>query len=170
MASTHHIGSPFAGTVRLSQVFGGNRPFYSRFKYAGVALKGHNGIDFAIPLRTAVLAVDDGVVIYNGFEDGGFGGYVKLRRTWGESLYAHMVSSPVLPGQFVSRGEVIGASGNTGASTGPHLHFGVRLEGYDKADGWGGFVDPLPMLPEDAYYLARASDETPSGMVEDGVI
>ena len=140
------IRFPFNGTFRMSQGFGGNAAFYGQFSYDGVPLKGHNGLDFAIPNGTEIVAVDDGTVMEIGFEANGFGNYVKLRHRWGESLYAHLESKKVKETDAVKAGDVVGLSDNTGASTGPHLHFGIRLNGYSRKDGWGGFSNPEPYL------------------------
>jgi hypothetical protein len=92
------------------------------------------------------------VVLRVDFEAGGFGNYILLGR-WGESIYAHLSAVEVSVGQNVTRGQLIGRSGNTGASTGPHLHFAIRIHPYSRADGWGGFSDPLPYLPPTTYRL-----------------
>jgi murein DD-endopeptidase MepM/ murein hydrolase activator NlpD len=98
-------------------------------------------------------AVDDGVVVQASFEAGGFGYFILLRHAWGESIYAHLSSIDVSVDQQVTRGQTIGRSGNTGASTGPHLHFAMRIDPYTRGDGWGGFTDPLPYLPPGSYIL-----------------
>lgn len=139
--------------VDISQLWGENPEFYSQYKYDGVPLLGHNGIDFMTPMRTLLFAVDDGVVARAEFEAGGFGNFVLLRHAWGESLYAHLDANGVTPGQVVSRGQFVGFSGNSGASTGPHLHFAIRINPYDRRDGWGGFSDPLPYLPPLSFRL-----------------
>lgn len=178
MSAPFPIGSPFAQPVRLTQAFGGNPQYYRRFSYHNIPLKGHNGMDFGVPIGTPVLAVDDGVIVEQGFEDGGFGCYVKMRHTWGESVYAHLTSSPGRPVDFVERGQLIGVSGNTGGSTGPHLHLGIRVDPYRRGDGWGGFCDPLPMLPDGAIDegLTRGMMEglaepgKPSGMINNSEV
>jgi murein DD-endopeptidase MepM/ murein hydrolase activator NlpD len=87
------------------------------------------------------------------FEPGGFGNFVLLRHPWGESIYAHLDANGVVPGQVISRGQFVGYSGNSGGSTGPHLHFAIRVNPYDRRDGWGGFSDPLPYVPPKSFRL-----------------
>jgi len=165
------LNAPFEGVWRLTQGWGSNAQFYAQFRYDGVSLKGHNGLDFALPIGTAVQAVDAGKVLWVGFEPGGFGNYVKLMHSWGESLYAHLDTVPMLGMyQHIKAGEVIGRSGNTGASTGPHLHFGIRLAGYKRNNGWGGFSDPLTHIPSDCYTLGRTmgdDEDAPTGIGEE---
>src|SRR4030095_8567305 len=103
----------------------------------GFGLEAHNGIDYGCPVGTPVTATDDGVVGEHGWDEGGYRGYVKLDHTWGESLYAHLSAIVVPTGRAVNRGHVIAYSANTGNSTGPHLHFGIRLDGYNPCDGMG---------------------------------
>ena len=69
-----------------------------------------------------------------------------LDHLWGESLHAHLDRIDVRVGQKVNEGDQVGLSGNTGMSTGPHLHFSIRVHPYDRKDGWGGFCDPTPYL------------------------
>lgn len=145
-AGSLFLGLPFVGEFGISQLWGENAAFYSRYSYEGAALLGHNGVDFLTPSGTSVLATDTGEVAQTGFEPGGFGNYILLRHSWGESVYAHLETSDVQPGQTVGRGAMIGRSGNTGGSTGPHLHFAIRIHPYTRTDGWGGYSDPLPYL------------------------
>jgi len=148
-----YLHPPFAGRYPIGQLWGENSSFYARFTYDGAPLSGHNGVDFSTPVGTALFAVDDGVVRQVGFDPDGFGNYILLAHAWGESIYAHLSAVDVAPEQPVVRGQGIGRSGNTGGSTGPHLHFAIRITPYQRNDGWGGFSDPLPVLPPGAYLL-----------------
>jgi murein DD-endopeptidase MepM/ murein hydrolase activator NlpD len=140
------LGKPFLGEHDMTQPFGGRPEAYARFSCKDVPLRGHNGLDFGLPLWTDILAADDGVVDRRGWDAEGYGNYVVLKHAWGESVYAHM--NTVFPeiGVEVKKGEFLGKSGNTGNSTGPHLHFGIRITPYDKADGWCGHSNPEPFL------------------------
>ncbi|GIV77471.1 MAG: hypothetical protein KatS3mg050_1865 [Litorilinea sp.] len=152
-ATGRYLGAPFQGQFGIGQLWGENPDFYARFTYDGVPLKGHNGIDFLTPTGTPITAVDGGQVALVGFEAGGFGHFVLLAHSWGQSIYAHLDRVAVQQGQQVARGDVLGRSGNTGASTGPHLHFAIRINPYSRTDGWGGFSDPLPYLTPEAVIL-----------------
>ena len=157
-----YLSRPFPdslpASVPITQIFGENPDFYRQFTYDGAPLRGHNGIDFGINTGTAVLAADDGLVIWVGYEAGGFGNYVKLQHRWGESLYAHLGQATVQTGAQVIRGQRVGISDNSGASFGPHLHFGIRIFPYVRADGWGGFADPLDYMdPADILLPSYAS-------------
>ena len=86
----------------------------------------HKGIDIACPQGSKVLAARDGVVTFTGIQ-GGYGKLIILNHEHGySSYYGHLSKYNVKPGQKVSRGDVIGFSGNTGRTTGPHLHFEVK--------------------------------------------
>lgn len=104
----------------------------------------HKGIDLAAPRGVPVMSSHDGVVIYTGKEFKGFGKMIMIETTGGNAgyatLYGHLDKILVYDGQKVRQGEVIGALGNTGRSSGPHLHFEIR-----RSDGIP--IDPLPMLP-----------------------
>ena len=89
----------------------------------------HNGTDFAAPVGTPVYAPADGVVISASWSSG-YGRLIKIRHEFGiETRYAHLSRMNVQKGQRVSRGERIGDIGNSGRSTGPHLHYEVRIGG-----------------------------------------
>lgn len=89
----------------------------------------HHGTDFGARKGTPLLAVYDGTVSYAGWM-GGYGKVVKIRHPRGyESLYAHQSRLKVRRGQRVKKGQIIGYVGNTGRSTGPHLHFGLKKSG-----------------------------------------
>ena len=103
------------------------RPIIGGRKSQG--LHGNNGIDLAAPTGTSILAAADGKVIvsrHSGY-NGGYGLYVVINHPNGtQTLYAHMSRNNVNAGQSVERGQVIGAVGSTGKSTGPHLHIEIR--------------------------------------------
>jgi murein DD-endopeptidase MepM/ murein hydrolase activator NlpD len=91
---------------------------------------GYNGIDIGAPIGTSVLAAADGeVILVKGGNawNGGYGNYIVIKHSNGtQTLYAHLSKNLVSIGDNVSQGEKIGLSGNTGKSTGPHLHYEVR--------------------------------------------
>ncbi|MGK2877672.1 MAG: murein hydrolase activator EnvC family protein [Solirubrobacterales bacterium] len=98
----------------------------------------HGGIDLAVPVGTAVRAADSGTVRIAG-SMGGYGLYICIQHTASMSTcYGHNSRLMVSVGQSVKQGQVIAASGNTGASTGPHVHFEVRINGTQ--------VDPMGYL------------------------
>jgi murein DD-endopeptidase MepM/ murein hydrolase activator NlpD len=89
----------------------------------------HSGIDIAAPYGTLVKAADGGQIVQAGYF-GGYGYSVMVYHGGGfATWYAHLSSINVSVGQFVERGQVIGLVGSTGWSTGPHLHFEVRING-----------------------------------------
>lgn len=89
----------------------------------------HAGTDFAAPIGTPVYATADGVVTEAGWSSG-YGRLIKIQHEFGiETRYAHLNAMRVTVGQRVSRGERIGDMGNSGRSTGPHLHYEVRVGG-----------------------------------------
>lgn len=104
----------------------------------------HTGVDLGVPLGTPIGAAADGVVVLAGTNvvDGrpvGYGTYVVVAHGGGlDTLYAHLSRLDVIAGQRVHAGELLGLSGSTGNSTGPHLHFEVR-RGSDP-------VDPMPYM------------------------
>lgn len=139
----------------ITQLFGLNPELYKKWGFPG-----HNGIDYGIPNGTPIMAAASGTVAMVGFENGGYGNYVKLTHTDGSktyyTYYAHLASAAVAAGQKVKAGAVIGYSNNTGASTGPHLHFGLKIDGENPA--YKGYVDPMP------YFSAAGAEEGGEGV------
>jgi murein DD-endopeptidase MepM/ murein hydrolase activator NlpD len=99
----------------------------------------HAGEDFAVSVGTPLTSMSTGTVTFAG-EQSGYGILVKIRYWDGtESYYGHMSRVSVNSGDKVQPGEVVGDSGNTGHSTGPHLHLEIHPDGGDP-------IDPLPWL------------------------
>jgi murein DD-endopeptidase MepM/ murein hydrolase activator NlpD len=89
----------------------------------------HEGIDIAVPEGTPIRAAKGGTVIMASY-NGGYGNYTCIDHGGGLSTcYAHQSAFAASSGQSVDQGQIIGYSGNTGSSTGPHLHFEVRING-----------------------------------------
>ena len=90
--------------------------------------KMHTGIDISAPTGTPVNAWRDGTVVFAS-RRGGYGNMVAIRHADGsESYYAHLHGLSVIEGDIVEEGTQIGTVGNTGDSTGPHLHFEIRIK------------------------------------------
>ena len=88
----------------------------------------HKGIDIAYSRGTKVISTANGKVIEKGFDANGYGNYIVIKHKYGfYTRYAHMDKVYVKEGQNVQQGEVVGTLGNTGLSTGPHLHYEVRI-------------------------------------------
>jgi murein DD-endopeptidase MepM/ murein hydrolase activator NlpD len=96
--------------------------------------KPHGGVDFGVQEGTPVYAVMDGVVEPTGYDAPGFGHYIKTSNADGaENFFGHLSRKLVEGGSKVKAGDLVGYSGNSGSSTGPHLHFEVR-KGGNKLD------------------------------------
>lgn len=145
----------------VSQVFGVNRAAYARF-----GLDGHNGVDWAIPVGTAILAVADGDVTAAYRDPGGFGLHVRVQHQGFSAIYAHFSRADVRSGDHVTAGQQLGLSGgavgdpNAGNSTGPHLHLTIKPDEGGQT-GYAGAVDPWPWLRAPghvpAVVIARAT-------------
>ena len=110
--------------------------------YAGYA-HFHTGIDLVEPFGSPVFAADDGVVALVGSSSQGYGRYVVIAHSGGlDTLYGHLSTALVRVGQVVVQGQTIGLEGSTGNSTGPHLHFELRIKQQP--------IDPTPYLPPGA--------------------
>jgi murein DD-endopeptidase MepM/ murein hydrolase activator NlpD len=93
-------------------------------------LRPHYGIDFAARVGTPVWATADGRVANIGWDKNGFGTFIEVDHRQGyQTYYAHLSKVEVGLGKEVKRGQLIGRVGNTGRSTGPHLHYEVRVNG-----------------------------------------
>lgn len=118
----------------------------------------HAGIDLAAPTGTAVYATADGVVDHASWE-GGYGNMVEIDHGKGlASRFGHLSRILVHPGQTVHRGDMIALVGSTGRSTGPHLHYEVRLDGHA--------VNPIPYLQAGDFVVAlqqKASEVAQGG-------
>lgn len=136
---------------RITQRFGNNPEYYAQF-----GLPGHEGIDLAAPIGSPYYAVADGVVTRvtdkkaNGTPSA-YGWHCIIDHGHFTTLYAHAqdnLPSVVQVGEPVSAGDIVGYSGNTGISSGPHLHLTLKIDGY-VAPGWAccpGYADPYPYL------------------------
>jgi murein DD-endopeptidase MepM/ murein hydrolase activator NlpD len=88
----------------------------------------HTGLDIACPAGTPIRAAEDGVVYLVEYKNTGYGHHIRIDHGGGKAtVYGHMTTMYVSVGESVKRGQVIGLEGSTGHSTGPHLHFEVRL-------------------------------------------
>ena len=110
--------------------FDGNYPVTQRFGEKITDPAGHTGIDYALYLGTPVLASLDGKVVRTAYLGTGYGTHIVLEHDGGlQTVYAHLSMISVNIGSAVREGQMIGRSGNTGNSTGAHLHFEVRRAG-----------------------------------------
>ncbi|MGL4292117.1 MAG: M23 family metallopeptidase [Bacteroidales bacterium] len=106
----------------------------------------HEGMDFSAAIGTPVFATGDGVVLKAGWQQG-YGNTIEIDHGYGyKTVYAHLNKVKTRKGVKITRGDEIGEVGNTGKSTGPHLHYEVRLKG-------------KPMNPANYYFLDLTPDE-----------
>ncbi len=132
--------------------------------------RNHTGVDLPLPTGTPVYAAFDGKVrcsMYNR----GYGNVVVIRHASGlETTYAHLSARKVEAGDYVSAGDVIGLGGSTGRSTGPHLHFETRYEGFAFDPQWlidfetgtlrhGWFVLKRKYLSNSSRYYPESEEE-----------
>lgn len=111
---------PFEGSYEITQAYG--EKVTSAF---------HTGIDYGTPVGTPILASEAGTVAFSGWDNTGYGNTVILQHGDGKAtLYAHLqgIEAGIAVGVKVERSQVIGKSGSTGNSTGPHLHFEARTQ------------------------------------------
>lgn len=123
-----YVGAPL-NAISISSNFG------ERFHPMLRMYRQHSGVDMAAPNGTSVFSAARGIVTMANW-DGGYGLSVRVAHPGGlETRYAHLSAIHVRPGQSVETGDVIGRVGSTGLSTGPHLHFEVRVGGVPTNPG-----------------------------------
>lgn len=123
-----NIPSPYL--IELSDYSMPNKHNYITSKFGRRWGRNHNGVDIKSLVGDSVHSAFDGVVRLAKHGHRGYGNYIIIRHYNGlETLYAHLSKIMVTPNQKVKTGEIIALSGNTGRSTGPHLHFETRFCG-----------------------------------------
>ena len=135
------LGPGFCGTITDGAmgigafIWPANNHFLSGYDYSPST--NHYAIDIDGDLGDAIYASDNGVVVYAGWNNWGYGNVVVIDHGNGwQTLYAHMSTYSVGCGQSVYQGSVIGAFGSTGNSSGPHLHFEMLHDLYGKVNPW----------------------------------
>jgi murein DD-endopeptidase MepM/ murein hydrolase activator NlpD len=123
--------------------------------------KFHAGLDFAAPQGVPIYATADGRVTTAGNSGNGFGNHVVIAHGYGyETLYGHMFRVKARNGQTVKRGEIIGYVGNTGKSTGPHLHYEVHKNGKPLDPVYFFYNDLTPEQYDRLLKMAAASNQS----------
>ncbi|PIR52948.1 hypothetical protein COU76_04190 [Candidatus Peregrinibacteria bacterium CG10_big_fil_rev_8_21_14_0_10_49_10] len=134
------IFSPLPETPVITQGFGQNPNVYAAWGYAG-----HNGIDFGVDEGTVVYAPHDGVASVVDDGDSGYGLYLVISDTNRKSILGHLSEVTVTNGQKVYQGDPVCKSGNSGQTTGPHLHWTYKIlkngTVQNKENGYDGAVD-----------------------------
>jgi murein DD-endopeptidase MepM/ murein hydrolase activator NlpD len=121
----------------------------------------HAGLDFTAAFGTPIYATADGVVRDAGFNTGGYGNRVLINHGFGyETTYSHMYKIKARVGERVKRGEVIGYIGNSGKSTGPHLHYEVHRNGVAVDPIYYFYNDLTPAQFDRILKLAAASNQS----------
>lgn len=116
---------------------------------------GHGGRDYGTPTGTTLVAPTNGKVVFAGKDYSGYGNLIKIQDNKGDTIYlGHLSQINVKVGQTVDGGQIIGKTGNTGNSTGPHLHFEVR-EGTKR-------VDPLSFYGSNRAFAITGTGTTPT--------
>jgi len=160
------LSSPLNGNFRISSGFGmRNDPKSGERKM-------HKGVDYATPVGTPIYAIADGTVKRKVNSNDmtyktGYGKYIKLYHSKVgnaksvESRYAHLDDWSVPDGSVVKKGQLIGLAGNTGKSTGPHLHFEIRVDGIP--------VDPVAYLASGNAVAEGTANDSESPMDDEPV-
>jgi len=135
LPTPQQLAAPLGGVLVVTSPFG-----LRQHPVIGQELE-HHGVDLVAAAGTPVMAAARGVVVWHGNKLG-YGNCIVIRHgTHLSTIYGHLSHIGVRTGQSIGTGEVIGLSGSTGFSTGPHLHFEVRRDGIP--------VNPMPLLTPD---------------------
>jgi murein DD-endopeptidase MepM/ murein hydrolase activator NlpD len=156
------IFSPLPGTPLITQGFGQNPDIYKQFGFDG-----HEGIDFGVPEGTTLYAPHDGTITVKDDGNKNYGLSITIDDGKRRSLLAHLSEVTIATGQWISQGDPIGKTGNSGMSEGPHLHWAFRLlkNGVvqNKDNGYGGAMDPTEVTrlwqPQTLHANAEYSDD-----------
>ncbi len=142
---------------KISSFFGYRvHPIFKRVMF-------HDGLDFTAPTGTKVYATGDGVVVEAKHARYGYGNTIIIDHGFGyKTVYAHLQSFKVRPGQRVERGDVIATVGNTGLSNGPHLHYEVLRNGTKVDPVYYFFKDLSPDEYQEVITRANAFSKRPS--------
>lgn len=134
------IFSPLPGTPIITQGFGQNPDIYSAWGFDG-----HNGIDFGVDEGTSIYAPHDGTASVHDDGTSGYGKYLVINDTNRRSILGHLSSIDVSDGQRIYQGDPVCKSGNSGQSTGPHLHWTYKILSngvvQNQSNGYDGAVD-----------------------------
>jgi len=143
--------NPKNGTYRISSAFGGRTdPVTGRWTM-------HSGVDFATKIGSPVFATGDGVVESVKYQFFGYGNMIVIDHGFGyKTKYAHLCAATVAEGMKVKRGDCIGGVGNTGKSTGPHLHYEIEYRNANVNPY--NFYD-MEITPEEYATMVQIVDE-----------
>lgn len=155
------IFSPLPGTPLITQGFGQNPDVYAAWGFAG-----HNGIDFGVSEGTLIYAPHDGIASVVNDGTSGYGLYLVITDAKRKSILGHLSEALVAEGQAVYQGDPVAKSGNTGQSSGPHLHWTYKIvkngQVQNKSNGYDGAVDVTEFtrlwMDQDLHFDAQYTD------------
>jgi murein DD-endopeptidase MepM/ murein hydrolase activator NlpD len=124
--ASFNIQNPVQAKVDYSQygIQSADLPVHGRLTQGYTST--HHGLDFGVVVGTPVRSTIEGTVAFAGWSEAGYGNLVIVENGPYKTYYGHLSDIPVTVGQTIQKGEVIGLSGNTGKSSGPHVHYEIR--------------------------------------------